>query len=219
MKIKKIGNILLVILCFIACNNNHSVKPKKKDYTASINDFADENIYKYFTHALSLTPLQDNDTDSFELRLWVYKSPFNPQDLLIVKYNDTLKELKWKLIDLNVKITNADSFAVVKRVDKLFDYISLDSMIIKNPLILCTVRQFFLQIDSLSIETLPNQIDIDTTKAKSVFIDGGLTYYIQIVKKRFYKSVSYRAPEYYGSKDEYNKRVLKFIDFLQTNIR
>jgi len=132
-----IVKILVPMFCLFAigCKTNIKNNPGKIIYSTISQDYTDENIFERFSQQLSLSALNDG-VDSFAFRLWVFQSPFIPRYLVNINYDNSIRRLKWHFYYLKTRVTNEDSFALVKDVNKKFDWISFDSVEIRRPIVI-----------------------------------------------------------------------------------
>ena len=208
--------IVSIIILFTRCQNNNTERNKvnfdKKD--SSLIKLSDKYIYDYYSTKLPIQEIKRNN-DYIEIRIWTYLNPFEPDILVIIKYNYLNKQMNWIQYQLKPRIIDLDDYskAFHDDIDDILEQVSFDSLVLSNAIIAVDSQEFLKQLDSLSIENLLDQQA--TLKQRGVVShQGGTTYYIELSKKGFYKSVSYWNPEHYAENEINNKRVSRFLKFI-----
>lgn len=209
--------ISFCLFLYSCTEGNRNSDSKKTSLPITINkDYSVDDIYVGICKKMGLNFIPNIDMN-FQIRVWQYKSVFLPFTLLDISVDNSNK-INWTLYSIKSKINNYYSFSNAKTLDEELKTISLDDIEPEKLIQNCSDSVFFLKIDSFSIETIPNQEKTLDKSQKEALIDGGCTYLIQITKDKKYNSVAYWAPNYFGQKEENNKRVWNFIEFLESCI-
>lgn len=187
--------VLIVLSLLLACKvPSHSGENRFKNLTT-------DSLFSLSLsdHAKALNiPQINTGVDSFELRIWHGLAIATPNQLMVLKYQDS----SWQLTD----------------TDYWFSYqwrngsprsISLDSSITRAVKPPSSILDIVDTLNSFRLDTFPSQYDIPGFKDK---VADGRFYYIEVATPHYYKALYYANPHRY--EDRYNQQ----IEWLLTNL-
>lgn len=180
--------VLIVLFTLLACKGGNTLRQNgfKNLTTDSLFDESLSNKAK----ALNI-PLINLGVDSFELRIWYGHAIVTPNQLMVLKYQDSA----WQL-------TETDYWFSYQWQNGSPKGTLLDSSFTRAVKVPPSISDIVDTLNSFRLDTFPSQHDIPGFQDK---IADGRFYHIEVATQRYYKALYYANPHRYD--DKYNQRI------------
>jgi hypothetical protein len=193
----KILSVVFFLSTLFACSEHRHFGEKQfKNLTT---DSSFNKLLSDKANALNI-PQINNGVDSFELRIWHGISIVIPNQLMILKYQDS----SWH-------VTDTDYWLPYKWQNGTPKGISFDSSFTRAVSVPPSISDIVDTLTLFRLDTFPSQSEIPGFEDR--FADGNF-YHIEIATPHYYKALYYANPHRYD--DKYNQRIEWLLATLNT---
>jgi len=188
--------IFVTILLLASCNTRNVSNHEKLFDNLSSDSLLALKLHEQSV-ALNL-PQINQGVDSFELRIWHGITIATPNQLIILKY----QESAWRLSLTNYWISHEWEGGRPKNV--VFDSSFSQSLQVSS-----SISRLVDSINEFRLDTFPSQKEIPNFRDR---VADGMFYDIEIATPHYYKAISYNNPQRYD--DPLNRRITTFLNTL-----
>ena len=139
----------------------------------------------------------EEDTQDFELRMWLFPSMWDPSILYVLKKNNA----SWTLFHYQF-------YTFLSKDPNCYDHSVIDSVVMES--VRPQTTTWTAYIENLKVDSLWNMQTESAIKGKSFGMNDGHAYLLEFTQKGQYKYLYYTTPEYFQNREINHKNFILF---------